>query len=113
MIVVFRFSYNITILSMRNSENYLENWSGQNRTGRTACYGHAFEVGATLYMYSCAVVRVHLFVYTAELQYPYLGSHSVYYMAKVCLRNTRHKDPRAKREASAQARREKSQLMQM
>ena len=28
---------------MRSFKNDRENWSGQNRTSRTACYGHAFE----------------------------------------------------------------------
>ena len=27
-------------LRMRSSKNDRENWSGQNRTSRTACYGH-------------------------------------------------------------------------
>ena len=31
----------IPYLRMRSSKNDHENWSGQNRTSRTACYGHA------------------------------------------------------------------------
>ena len=35
----------IDYLRMRSSKNDSENWSGQNRTSRTACYGHACTGG--------------------------------------------------------------------
>ena len=45
----------IDCLRMRNYESKLENWSGQNRTGQTACYGHELS---TQYERECGVMKL-------------------------------------------------------
>ena len=64
----------IHYLRMRSSKNYRENWSGQKRTSRTACYGHVYH---TWYAKFSVILSVSLHTQPAPYYKPKTVSQSL------------------------------------